>query len=305
MASYTYPVARPEGTLTTSQIHLLLQSPQLIARRVADLTKMRFVADYLLSGRYSALGGGIFYETGEQIFASDSPEAVSPGAEYPKTVLTQGEIAAAKTVKWGIETDITDEKISQQGITIVNKALVRLSNTVVRHVDSVAMAVIASKVASTFASPAPWTTAGKVIEALTSISGQRADAGTGLDLQTVVLKPAQYAKLIGMLVDDKALPREQGNIAITGNLPVDALGFTWVTTPFYTGTDPLLIDRDQLGGVADEKLGSPGYATFGGSGVETKSDRHRDDKYELRARRVVVPVVTEPLAGVRITNTGL
>ncbi|TFD41746.1 hypothetical protein E3T37_03585 [Cryobacterium sp. TMT2-10] len=305
MASYTYPVAVPTGALTTSQIHLLLQSPQLIARRVADLTKMRFVADYLLSGRYSALGGGLFYDTGEQIFAADSPEAVSPGAEYPKTVLTQGEIAAAKTVKWGIETDITDEKISQQGITIVNKALVRLSNTVVRHVDSVAMAVIASKVASTFASPAPWTTAGKVIEALTSISGQRADAGTGLDLQTVVLKPAQYAKLIGMLVDDKALPREQGNIAITGSLPVDALGFTWVTTPFYTGTDPLLIDRDQLGGVADEKLGSPGYATFGGSGVETKADRHRDDKYELRARRVVVPVVTEPLAGVRITNTGL
>jgi hypothetical protein len=303
MASYTYPVARPEGTLTTAQIHLLLQSPQLIARKVADLTKMRFIADYLLTGRFSALGGGLFYETGEQIFAADSPEAVSPGGEYPKTVLTQGEIAAAKTVKWGIETDVTDEKISQQGITVVNKALVRLSNTVIRHVDTVAMAVISSKITSTFATPAGWTTAGKVIEALTSISGQRADAGTGLDLSTVVLKPAQYAKLIGMLVDDKALPREQGNIAITGNIPVDALGFTWTTSPFYTGTDPLLVDRDQLGGVADEKLGSPGYATFGGSGVETKSDRHRDDKYELRARRVVVPVVTEPLAGVRITGT--
>lgn len=305
MASYTYPVAAPQGTLTTAQIHLLLQSPQMIAKRVADLTKMRFIADYLLAGRYSALGGGIFYETGEQIFAADSPEAVAPGAEYPKTVLTQGEIAAAKTVKWGVETDITDEKISQQGIAIVNKALVRLSNTVVRHVDGVAMSVIASKINTTFATPSPWTTAGKVIEALTSISGQRADAGTGLDLSTVVLKPAQYAKLIGMLVDDKAMPREAGNIAITGNIPVDALGFTWVTSPFYSGSDPLLIDRDQLGGVADEKLGSPGYATVAGSGVETKAERHRDDKWELRARRVVVPVVTEPLAGVRLTNTGL
>lgn len=187
----------------------------------------------------------------------------------------------------------------------MNRGLSRLSNTVIRHVDSVAMAVIASKITSTFASPSTWTTAGKLVEALTSISGTRADLGLGLNLDTVVLKPAQYAKVIGMLIDDKALPREQGNVVVTGNLPVDALGFTWATSPFYTGTDPLLVDRDQLGGVADENLGSPGYARVAGSGVETKSDRHRDDKYELRARRVTVPVVTEPLAGVRITGTGL
>jgi hypothetical protein len=305
MASYTYPVARPEGTLTTAQIHLLLQSPQLIAKRMADLTKMKFIADYLLTGRYNAVGGGIFYETGEEIFAADSPEAVAPGAEYPKTVLTQGEIAAAKTRKIGLETDITDEKISQQGIAIVQKALVRLSNTVIRNVDGVAMGVIAAKVTSTFASREAWTSAGKVIEALTSISGTRAEEGLGIELDTIVLKSTQYAKLIGMLVDDKALPREEGNIAITGNLPVNALGYTWATTPFFAGTDPLFIDRDQLGGVADEKLGSPGYATVAGSNVETKSDRHRDDKYEVRARRVAVPVVTEPRAGVRITGAAL
>jgi hypothetical protein len=303
--SYTYPVARPEGTLTTAQIHLLLQNPAVIAKRVATLADQRFISDFLLPGRFQAVGGGIFYETGEEIFAADSPEAVAPGGEYPKTVLTQGELAAAKTRKVGLETDITDEKISQQGIAIVNKGLVRLANTVIRNVDSVAMAVIASKVTSTFATPAAWTTAGKVIEALTSISTTRADLGFGLELDTVVLKPAQYAKLIGMLVDDKALPREQGNIVVTGNLPVDALGFTWTTSPFYTGNDPLLVDRDQLGGMGDEKLGSPGYASVGGSGVETKTDRHRDDKYEIRARRVTVPVVTEPLAGVRITGTGL
>lgn len=305
MPSYTYPVARPEGTLTTAQIHLLLQSPTLIAKRVADITNMKFIADFLLSGRFNAVGGGVYYETGEEIFAADAPEAVAPGAEYPKTVLTAGEIAAAKTVKWGLETDITDEKIAREGIAHVNKGLQRLSNTVIRHVDATAMAVIASKVTSTFASPSTWTTAGAMAEALMSISTTRQELATGLDLDTVVLKPAQYAKLIGMLMDDKALPREQGNAVITGNLPVDALGFTWVTSPFYTGSNPLLVDRDQLGGMADEKLGSPGYSSAGASGVETKSERHKDDKYELRARRVTVPVVTDPLAGVTITNTGL
>lgn len=304
MASYTYPVKHLEGTLTTEQIHSLLQNPRVIAKRVATLADQRFIADYLLAGRFDAAGGGVFYETGEEIFASDSPEAVAPGAEYPKTVLTQGEIAAAKTVKWGLETDITDEKISREGISFVNKALVRLANTVVRHVDTVAMAVVASKVTSTFASPATWTTTGAVARALLTAQAERADLGTGLELDTVLLEPADWAQIIGMLIDDKALPRETGNIVQTGTLPVNALGFTWVTSPHYTGA-PLLVDRDQLGGMADERLQSPGYARAGATGVETKSDRHKDDKYELRARRVTVPVVTEPQAGVTITGTGL
>jgi len=305
MPSYTYPVANPEGTLTTAQIHLLLRNPDVIAAQIADISKMRFIGDFILSGRYVAKGGGVFYETGEEIFAADSPEAVAPNGAYPKTVLTSGEIAAAKTRKTGLETTITDEKISQRGLSYVNKGLLRLSNAVIRSVDSVAMAVVLAKVTSTFASPSTWTTAGKVIEALTSISGTRADLGTGVDLDTVVLKPAQYAKLIGMLVDDKALPREEGNIAITGNIPVNALGFTWVTSPWFTSNDPLLVDREQLGGMADEDLESPDYSKVAGSNVETWSERNKRDGYDVRARRVVVPIVEDPTAGVKITNTGL
>lgn len=307
MPSYTYPVARPEGTLTTAQIHLLLSNPTIVAKRVAELARMRFIADFLLSGRYEAKGGGIFYETGEEIFPADSTEAVAPGASYPKTVLTSGEIAAAKTDKRGLSSDITDEKISREGISYVNKALGRLTNGAIRDVDTIAMAVIASKVTSTFASPqGAWDTAGAIAEALLSIAGTRADLGTGLSLDTVVLKPSKFAKVVGMLVDDKALPREQGNLVVTGQIPFDALGFTWATSPFYLSDNPLLVDREQLGGMADEKIESPEFRPAGDSLVEVASDRAKgNDKYELRARRVTVPVVTEPLAGVTITSTSL
>ncbi len=304
MVSNVYPVKHPEGQLTKEQIHLLLSRPALIAKRLADITQMRFIADYLLQGRFDAAGGGIYYETGEEIFAADSPEAVAPNGEYPKTVLTEGDIAAAKTVKWGLESDITDEKIARQGITVVNRTLTRLGNTVIRHVDRVSMAVIASKVTSSFTVPT-FDTAGKLIRGLESIRGQRADLGLGIDLSTVVLKPDQYAQIIGMLVDDKALPREQGNLIISGNLPIDALGYTWATTPHYTGADPMLIDREQLGGMADEDLGSPGYVRAGGFGVESLTERGKRDNYEVRGRRVTVPVVTEPLAGVRLNGSGL
>jgi hypothetical protein len=304
--SYTYPVKHPEGTLTTAELHLLLSNPTVIAHRVIELADQKFIADFLLSGRFSAAGGGIFYETGEEIFAGENPEAVSPLGEYPTVVLESGEVVSARTVKWGLDTVISDEKISRQGVSYVNRGIARLVNTVVRHVDSVAMAVIASRVTSTFASPETWTTAGKAVEAIATIQAERAELGFGIDLETIVLRPAQYAKVIGMLIDDKALPRESGETAVAGNLPVNALGLTWATTPHFQGANPLLVDREQLGGMADEDLGGPGYVRTEAFGVEAKTIREeKPEGYTLRARRVTVPVVAEPLAGVALTSTGL
>ncbi len=304
--SYTYPVKHPTGTLTTEQLHLFLSNKGLIARRIADITKMRFIADYLLQARLDATGGGIFYETGEPVFASEDPEAISPLGEYPLVVLDDGTIVSAKTDKWGLDTMVSDEKIARQGRTYVDRGILRVANSIVRFVDSVSMAVIASRVSSTFNSLAEWDTAGAAVEAILTIQAERADLGLGIELDTVVLRPAQYAKVIGMLIDDKALPRESGATAIQGNIPVDALGLTWATTPHFQGTNPLLLDRDNLGGMADEKLGGPGYASAGGFGVETKAIRDDDaEGYKLRGRRVTVPVVLEPLAGVQLTGTGL
>lgn len=303
---YTYPVRHPEGTLTKDQLHALLSNKQIVAARIADLTKMRFIADFLLPQRLDGTGGGIFYETGaENAFASEDPEAISPLSEYPIMVLDDGEVASARTTKWGLDTMLSDEKISRQGIGYVNKGLLRVSNTIIRHVDRVAMAVIASKVSSTFTA-GPWDTAGKAVASIMKVQADRGNLGTGLELDTVALRPEQYADVIGMLIDDKALPREQGETAIAGNLPVNALGLTWVTSPHYQGTNPMLVDPDNLGGMADEKLGGPGYAEAGGAGVDTKVIRDEDtDGYKVRGRRVTVPVVLDPLAGVQLTGTGL
>jgi hypothetical protein len=298
-------VKHPEGTLTSEQLHALLANPRILARRLADITKMGFIADFLLQGRFDAAGGGIFYETGEDPFTGDQPESVAPNAEYPKTVLFEGETVAAATKKWGIESDFTDEKVSRQGINYVNRGLARLGNSVIKRVDGIAMAVIMAKIASTYTSPATWTTAGKMVTAVTSIRTQRANLGTGLDLNTVVLTPTQYALVIGMLIDDKALPREAGNPVVNGLLPVDALGLTWATSPHYTGAAPLLVDREQLGGMADEKLDAPDYVRSGESNIEIRTERTSTDARTVRARRVTVPVVTDVQAGVQLLGTGL
>jgi hypothetical protein len=299
MASNVYPVKHPSGTLTTAELHLLLANPTVLSRRIAEISSMRFNADYQLSGRFDGTGGGMFYETLVDAFAGEDPEAVAPNGEFRNVVLDDGTVVSAATVKWGLETIFTDEKVARQGITHVNRGILRLVNTIVRHVDSIAMAVIQSRVTSTFTVPEP-TTAGALVEGLTTIRQERGDLGLGIDLDTVVLKPADYAKVIGMLVDDKALPREQGNIVVSGNLPVDALGYTWATTPHYQGTVPLLVDRENLGGMADEDLQSPDYTRDPTSNIDVFTERTGRDGRRVRARRVTVPVVTEPMAGVRL-----
>lgn len=306
----TYPFTAPEGTLTAEQVHQLLQSPAVVARRARTLADQRFIADFLLGGRFSAQGGGIYYETGEEIFAADSPEAVGPGGEYPLTVMSVGELAAAKTKKWGLDTEIYDETISRLQIQPVNRALTRMVNSVVQYVDSVALGVIASKVTATYdASDAPWTTGAGIVESvlLAKATGDNQGDG-GYDMSTVVLTPMQFAKVGAYLINAQILPREAGNPVLSGS-PVNALGLTWTQSPHTPGTDPYLVDREQLGGMADENLGSPGYARAGGVGVETKVNRldGGDDRdgYRARARRVTVPVVTDPNAAIRITGTGV
>jgi hypothetical protein len=64
-----------------------------------------------------------------------------------------------------------------------------------------------------------------------------------------------------------------------------------------------VLDSGQLGGMADEDLGGPGYAKVNGQGVEVKSIREDDnDQWRVRARRVTVPVVVEPAAARKITG---
>ncbi len=205
---------------------------------------------------------------------------------------------------------MTDEAIARLGINPVERAFTKLVNRSVRYVDSAALGVIASKITQTYSvtgggAPGAWTTGNAIVEGVLLAKAQVTALDEGYDPDVIVLNDAQWAKAIGRLVTSGLLPREASNPVATGVWP-QALGLTWVSTNHSPTADPILVDRDQLGGMADENLGGPGYVSSGGVGVETKAIREEEtDSYLLRARRVTVPVVLEPNAGIKITNTGL
>lgn len=304
---YTYPGApvKVGSDLTTTEIHHLMKSPALLRKRLGTILDHKFISDYLLAGRFVAEGGAILYETGEQIFAADDPEAIAPGTEYPRTAMTSGELATARTTKYGRATEVTDEAISRLLISPVDKGLRKLANSMIRYVDGVALGVIASKVTQSEASTAAWSDAGAIVDTVLQVKAKAEETHVeeNFDYSTVVLKPTQFAKVAGALIKSDLVPRESQNFVLSGVIP-SYLGLTWVTSNYVPFSDPILVDRDQLGGMADEKIASPGYVGY--DGLEVLTERiSRADKYAIQARRVTVPVVLEPNAGVRITGTGV
>ena len=306
----TYPPASPTISGDVQTINTFLQSPTRVARVLRSILLMRYIADTLLKGRFNVVGGAVQYETGETIFTADDPRAVAPGGEYPLTTVGTGTSSIAKTVKWGQDALITDEAIKRLGFDPVRRALLKLANQNVRHIDSVALSAIASAVTGTQAAASTWPTA-TATQILTDVLTAEAaivNQNQGYNPDVVVVDPVSHAHALAKFAAAGYFSRENNgaNPALTGEFPVIA-GKLWLSTPNVpVAGRALLVDSDQLGGMADEDLGGPGYAPAADPGtapVEVKTMRDdEDDQWRVRARRVTVPVVIEPAAGRWITG---
>ncbi|QFG13442.1 major head protein [Gordonia phage Powerball] len=300
-----YPPAAPTLSGDALTIDRFLKDPTLVARRLRTLAEQRFIADVLLSARLTTDSGSVLYETGESIYSDRAPEAVAPGSEYPLTTVGTGEAQLAKTVKWGRDVEITDESISRQKIDPVNRALTKLVNNTVKTIDSVALAAIASTVTQATAASASWAngTPNILRDVLRATANLRA-LNEGFEPDTLVVDDLTWANIMS---DEKLaalIARESKDGPVyTGNFPVIAGLRVLPTSNLPTPGTALVVDTTQLGGMADENLGGPGYVSAEGVGIQAKTIRKDDeDKWRVRARRVTVPIVLEPRAAWKITG---
>lgn len=305
----TYPPVQPTLTGDTLSINRFLKDPGLVARRLRELSEQRYISDYLLSGRYKVEGGSIVYETGESIFADRPPRAVTPGGEYPLTTLGNGIAAIAKTVNWGEDAFVTDVAIARLKMDPVNRAFLKLINQNVAFVDSVGMSVVSSSVTASDSASAPFATA-NAAQILADVGLAKAKIkalNQGYEPDTVVLDDVSWTHAMIKFIAAGYVPRETNtdNPALTGEFPT-ILGMKWLATPNGIAGTGLVLDHNQLGGMADEDLGGPGYVSAAGANtapVQAKTIRDEDrDRWRLRARRVTVPVVVEPAAARKITG---
>lgn len=306
--SYTYPPAPANLTGDVLEINRFLNSPTLVARRLRTIAEQRFIADVLLPQKFNTTSGSVIYETGETIYTDDAPAGVTPGSEYPLTAVSSGDASIVKTVKWGQDVEVTDEAISRQLMNPVERAFTKMVNNMVKTVDGVAMSAIASAVTQNTAAIGSWAsdTANSVANIFRDIARAKARIvalNQGYDPDFVVVDDVTFANVISDPKFSLLLPRESASApVVTGAFPVVA-GMTILPTPNGLQGQALVLDSKQLGGMAYEDIGGPGYVSAGGVGIQVKTIRQdEEDRWRLRCRRITVPIVQEPAAAWKITG---
>lgn len=300
----TYPFT-PSQLAAASATDLLafIKSPALVARRLGEiLTAQQFIGLFLLQGRYTLQGGAIAVPSNEKIRTDRKAESVAPGAEYKLTPLSAEQYEVYTASKEGIATEITDEEIGRSLRQPIDDALTLLQTELVFNANELALGVIKSSVTQTLAAGALWTNGKQILKDALRVQAAARKLKLGFSLDTVVLNGEQYAEVIPELLD--ILP-DNDDTARTGAFPTIG-GLTWVSSDDDDFTNPMVVDRRRLGGIARETIPSPEYRPVGNdTGVEIASIREpKADKTRLQARNPHVPVVTNPLAGFVITGTG-
>jgi hypothetical protein len=307
----SYPPAAPTIDTNTQlvSIHQFLKSPNRISRRLRTIADSRFVADQILTRRLRTSGGAVLYETGESVYNERDIEAVAPGAEYPRDTPSAPVANLAAVSKWGQAVFLSDEKI-KRSVRMgdeVDIALRKVVNTVVRKVDRLTTAAVASAVTATSAAIATWDSVAnaQIYRDIELAAAVIVDTNEGFMPDTILMSTNNYAL---MASDEKIanLRRRETMRNPVYGADIEQIGKYLVISTAVANLptdDVWIFDRTQLGGMADEADVDPGYATSN-NGTQVQTERiARRDGWDLWGRRITVPVVLEPSAAVRITGT--
>lgn len=302
-----YPLTPSQFANTTAvEAFAFLKSPAMIAKRFSEiLNAQEFIGLSLLTGRYTLEGGTIAVPKNEVIRTDRRATTVNPGAEYNLTPLSREQYDLYMTAKRGIATEVVDEEVGRSKMQPIEDALQFLETELVFDANSLALAVITAKVTNTIAATAAWNTGtpGKtIIKDVLRAKAQAKMLKLGINLDTVVLPSDDYAVVMPEIFD--FLQRGSGEAK-------DLLNVSWLETSDANFTNPLVVDRQKLGGIGREDIPSEEYrkvTDMSGYNLGIEIARIREpkaDKTRLQARFPHVPVVTNANAGLFITGTGL
>lgn len=299
----------PPPTLSgdTLSISRFLQSPTALQRRLRTFRDLRFVSDQILTARFRSTGGAVLYEQSEPFVSDRTVEAVGAGSEYPYANLPTGTAAIAAIQKWGQKVKLTDEEIARNafGGSAVDRALQKVVNSIIKQVDTITMSAVASAITATAAAAVNWQTVATATP-LTDIllaKSKITELNLGYRPDTLVVSDKAYVYLMANPIVAELRQRETTNNPVyTGEIETIA-GLTVLVTPnLPVATTAIVLDSTQLGGMADEMDGAPGYAVAD-LAVQVKSIRRdTQDAWDLQGRRKTVPLVQEPGAGYEITG---
>lgn len=147
-----YPLGPPVVTNTTVlTVDMALQQPNRITRRIAELALQRFIVSRIFStGGTAVNGGAILYEQAlvNELYTDRDIERVAPGAEFPIVGASRRGPKVAEVEKYGGKFKTTDEARKRNDTVWFNNQVTMLSNTIVRKVNTRAVAELEAAIAA-------------------------------------------------------------------------------------------------------------------------------------------------------------
>ena len=295
-----YPLGAP--TINGSKITLeqYLKNPTRVARDFQELSKERFLGDFIF-GAGPADGGAVIYNqlVENSLYAADDPQEIAPGDEFPLTEVGELTPLVAKVAKRGSAAVFTYEEIRRDSRDVLNRKMVRLRNTSIRKHDVITMlalnttpaggvAIRGTAAAKLFTDP----TADPMGDLFTGCSAvEQADMGYIVD--TAILHPIQALALLNRKDIRDQLPKENTSVnpILTGRLPHLGSISNWIVSNRQAAGTIHLLQAKIAGSMRDE---IPLYTR-----VVDQPDRERT---LIMAGRVSVPIVTDPLCVYRLTG---
>ncbi|HEU5046148.1 MAG TPA: major capsid protein [Nocardioidaceae bacterium] len=145
-----HPLAAPTITGTDITVDLMLDQPTRVTSYLMDITLQRFLLDRLFTSPGGVSGGAVVYDVMQEndLYSDRDVQPIAPGGEFP--VVTSHRLAprVAEVEKYGGKFFFTDEARDRNDQTAFRNEATRLGNTIVRKLNTRAVAVLEDAIAN-------------------------------------------------------------------------------------------------------------------------------------------------------------
>jgi hypothetical protein len=290
-----YPPGSPTVSGTTLTVEMALAQPAYVQRAIEDLTLQRFIADFVFAAGPPAPSGSVLYDqvTAALLYAERDIQEIEPASEFPLLTFPGAAPLVANVKKWGGAFFVTDEQRDRNRFDVLARNLRMTTNTIIRKMDTVAVAALNAAPILTQAASGDWSTAATdIVSDVQTAKYAVANQDFGYEVDTVLLNPAQALDIRKDADIRSVLPRENvdRNPLFSDDLN-GLLGLNWIESNRVTAGTVYLLQRQVVGSRSDEQALTS----------EVIPDRRKQVTY-IQAWRKVVPYVTDPKAAIRISG---
>lgn len=292
-------------------VDVMLKNPEIIRRRLTDLTAKRFIADriFMKGSPDQVAGGGARYQRSENIYFDRDPEEVGVRAEFPRAAWSEA-LLEAFVHTYGLEFAVNDLQVRRNQIDMIERGLVKLSNGMVKYVDTVAMNLLLTDAAvQTFAAGGDWSTAATdIVFDVTRAKAAITGVEEGYEADTMLVNDAQFVDLENDADIRGSMPRETRDSYVQTGVFPRFMGLDIINTNRVTAGKVVILASKIVGTIADEAPTEGGYSNYQpGDAAQTPiwTKQYREERHSdtiIRGVRWPAMWLPEPKAAVVITG---